>query len=652
MAKGSNDHHLGMHRKITRRDFLDGVAIAAGAAAFEGSVGRAFAQAPAYPPALSGLRGQTDADFQAMHAIRDRAFMDKAGAPEATGEHYDLIVVGAGISGLATAFLFRQRMGVDARILILDNTDDFGGHAKRNEFTASDGRLFIGYGGSQTLQSPSFFTPAVAKLIADVGIDLGRFKTWYDDGWIKRHNLAGGAFFRKEDFGRDATVRLTEKAADWVPNAPLNDKAKRDLIALVDAPGDYLAGKSRAEKRQLLAATTYADFLTKIVGVDSQVLDYFRKVTTEYFGVGIDATSCIDAWAAGQPGFGGMNLGKAVDRAMSPSGRLLFKAPDEYIHHFPDGNASLARAIVRALIPAAVAGTTMEDLVLNKTDYGRLDEAASRVRLRLQAPCVKLRHLGTPATAKTVEATYLQGGRLKTVTAGRMVIAFWHREIPLICEEIGEMQKGALADQQKVPLVYSNVLIRNWSAFSKLGLSGFADPTGFWEGAFIDFPVSVGSYRFPEDPTEPMLLHLPKIAVEGRGAPREQSRAGRYALTALAFEDYEREIRDLLARALGPGGFDPATDIEAITVNRWSHGYSYEYMRPWDTYWPAGSLPIEHARKGWGRIAVANADSGAYAYAHSAIDQAARAVTELLGPVAGAPAFARFPGPPLDKIGL
>jgi len=220
-------------------------------------------------------------------------------------------VVGAGISGLAAGFLFRQRVGAKARILILDNTDDFGGHAKRNEFTASDGRLVIGYAGSQTLQTPSFFTPAVAKLIADVGIDLGRFNTWYDHSWNKRHGLEEGVFFRKEDFGRDATVRRSKnaKAADWVPSSPLNDKAKRDLIALIDAPVDYLPAKSRSEKRQILSATIYADFLAKTVGVDSQVLAYLKKGTADYFGVEIDAITCLDAWAGGHPGFDAMDLG-------------------------------------------------------------------------------------------------------------------------------------------------------------------------------------------------------------------------------------------------------------------------------------------------------------------------------------------------------
>jgi len=121
---------------------------------------------------------------------------------------------------------------------------------------------------------------------------------------------------------------------------------------------------------------------------------------------------------------------------------------------------------------------------------------------------------------------------------------------------------------------------------------------------------------------------------------------------ALSFEEMERQIRDVLGRALAEGGFDPAKDIEAITCNRWSHGYAYEYMRPWDRFWPDGELPIVKARKAWSRIAIANSDSGAYAYADSAIDQAARAVRELLGDPGNLPVFADFPGPPRDKIGL
>jgi spermidine dehydrogenase len=276
------------------------------------------------------------------------------------------------------------------------------------------------------------------------------------------------------------------------------------------------------------------------------------------------------------------------------------------------------------------------------------------VRLRLNASVVKVKHDGAPDAAKSVTVTYVENEKLKTVQAGHVVLACWHRVIPYITDELGAEQIAALKDQQKVPLIYTNVQIRNWRAFEKLGIAGFEMPSGFWEGAAIDYPVSIGDYTFAQQPDDPVVLHLSKVVVSGaRGvSARDQALAGRRSLMTIGFEDMEREIRDMLGRALAEGGFDPARDIEAITCNRWSHGYAYEYMRPWDAFWPDGELPIVKARKPWGRIAIANSDSGAYAYAHSAIDQAARAVRELLGDPGNLPAYADFPGPPRDQIGL
>jgi spermidine dehydrogenase len=276
------------------------------------------------------------------------------------------------------------------------------------------------------------------------------------------------------------------------------------------------------------------------------------------------------------------------------------------------------------------------------------------VRLRLNASVVKVKHDGAPESAKSVTVSYVEGGKLKTVRAGHVVLACWHRVIPFLTDELPADQVAALGDQQKVPLIYTNVLIRDWRAFEKLGIEGFEMPSGFWEGASIDFPVSMGDYTFAQEPGDPVLLHLSKVVVgDERGvSARDQALAGRRSLVTLSFEEMERNIRDMLGRALAEGGFDPARDIEAITCNRWSHGYAYEYMRPWDAFWPDGELPIVKARKPWGRIAIANSDSGAYAYAHSAIDQAARAVRDLLGDPGNLPAFADFPGPPRDMIGL
>ena len=646
------DRRLGMDRKITRRDFLDGMLLTAGALATGIHGQRAEAKAADYPPALAGLRGQTAPSFAALHAVRDGAFWDKAGAPDATGETYDLVVVGGGISGLAAAFLYRQQSGGTARVLTLEACDDFGGHARRSEFVSANGAKIIGYGGSQSLQTPSYFSPAAKQLLADIAIDTEKFETYYDQDWAERHKLGPAVFFRKEQFGVDRLIKRTEKAADWVPKTPLNARAKRDLVELIDTPRD-LPGKSREEKLKILSETTYEKFLTDLCGYDPQLVTYLQNSTEGYLGAGIDAVSALDAWGNGNPGFDNLGLGVVPDGAMSASARRSLTDPDPYIFHFPDGNAGLARALVRALVPHALPGRGMESLVTTPVDYAKLDVAGAPVRVRLNAPVVRVAHVGKPDSAPSVIITYVENGRLKTVQSGHAVLACWHRVIPHILQELPGGQIEALNDQQKVPLVVGNVLIRNWRALAKLGIRGFTAPSAPWQGAAIDFPVSIGKYRFSRSPEEPVLLNLLKVQLGPKGtSPREQNLAGRRLLAGLTFTEMEYELRDLLARALEGGGFDPARDIEAITLHRWAHGYAREYMRPWDRFWPDGPLPIETARRRFGRIAIANADSGAYAYANSAIDQAARAVRDLLGHSADLPAYADFPGPPRGVLGL
>ena len=643
-----------MDRKITRRDFLDGALLTAGALSAAALGGTARAETAGYPPILTGLRGQTNEAFNVLHALRDHNLRSVISGPqESTGETYDLVVVGGGISGLAAAFLYRQQSGGKARVLILENNDDFGGHARRNEFTAGNGRKIIGYGGSQSLQTPSYFSPAVKQLLRDIAIDTGKFKGYYDADWADRRKLGAAVFLAKESFGADRLVKITDMAADWVPQTPLNPKAKHDLIELIDRPRDYLSGKSREEKFKILSETTYAKFLTGICGYDPQLVTYFQNSTEGYFGIGIDGITAVDAWGDWEPGFDGMDLGDEAYRTMSASARRYLTDPDPYIFHFPDGNAGVARALVRAMIPAALPGRGMESLVVTPVDYGKLDVAGDPVRLRLNAPVIVVAHAGRPDSAKSVRLGYVDQGKLKTVDAGHVVLACWHRVIPYITHEVWPDQIEALNDQQKVPLVLANVLIRNWEAMARLGIRGFKAPSAFWHGAALDFPVSIGDYKFADTPSDPVLLSLVKVPLGTKGSsPREQSLAGRRALTQLTFEEMEYQIRDMLGRALADGGFDPARDIEAITLNRWAHGYAREYMRPWDPFWPDGKLPIETARRPWGRIAIANADSGAYAYANCAIDQAARAVRDLLGHSEGLPAFADFPGPPRDMIGL
>lgn len=652
MAQSENDKRLGMDRAITRRDFLDGIALAIGGSVLGTGRAQAFAAAETagYPPQSTGLQGQTEGSRMVAHALRDGSYWSSAGDIADTGEAYDLVVVGAGISGLAAAFLYRQQAGADKRVLLIDPLAAYGGHAKRNEFSASNGQTLIGYGGSQSMQTPSYFSAAVLQLLADVGIEPAKFEAFYDQKWAETRGLSGAVFFAREQWGMDKLVVQGDDTAVWVAQTPMNDKAKADLIALIDAPGDYMPGLTVEEKLKKLSEITYAQFLLDYVKADPQLVDYFQSSTTGYFGVGIDATTALDARGNWNPGFDGMGLGDAVYPAHSPSGRLAFTDPDAYIYHFPDGNAGIAHALIRALIPTANSGTTMEELATVATDYAALDVAKNAVRVRLNSTVVKVAHT---ADKSAVTVTYADAaGKPMAVTAGHVVLACWHRVIPYLTDEISAAQAEALNDQQKVPLLYTNVQLRNWEAFDALKIEGFEAKGMFWSGAEIDFPVSMGSYKFADKPSDAVILHLSKVMVEPGLSAREQALAGKRALMGLTFEEMERDIRDMLDRALAGSGFDPARDIEGITVNRWAHGYAYEYMRPWDAFWPDGELPIVKARQPWGRIAIANSDSGAYAYAHSAMDQAVRAVRDLLGVPDNAPAFATFPGPPLDKLGL
>jgi len=345
--------------------------------------------------------------------------------------------------------------------------------------------------------------------------------------------------------------------------------------------------------------------------------------------VGIDAVSAQDAWGLDMPGFAGLKLddrpGKGMNRDSIPN-----EEAEKYFFHFPDGNASIARLLVRKLIPDAIPGSSWSDVVLAKANYARLDESSSPVRIRLNSTAVRVKHVGDAASAKEVEVAYAHGSKVYTAKAKNAVLACWHVVIPYICDDLPDKQKQALASAQKVPLLYTNVLIRNWKAFEKLGASAIYAPGMYHSSVSLDIPVSIGGYECARKPEEPIVVHMMRTPCQPGRPAREQHMLGRIELFQTSFETMEREIRSQLARTLGAGDFDPARDIAAITVNRWPHGYAYEYNSLWDPFWlEGGETPCEVARKPFGRIAIANADAGAYAYTDEAINQAWRAVGEL-----------------------
>lgn len=647
----STRNELGMDRKITRRDFMDGVALGVGAVAagsLLGAAGSAPAQAaPAspgavgrrggvYPPGRDGMRGQNQLD-NFGHQLRAGTFWDNAGEPQATGETYDLVVVGGGISGLAAARIFQQQAGRKARILVLEALDDVGGHARRNDFSTTH-RQLIGYGGSQSLDAPSSFAPVAKKLLDDIGIEPARFEKYFDKDFEDRHHLGSGVFLDKESWGADFLGRWhgTPNYRKVLAGSPVEAATRAKIEEIYNGKVDYLAGLTRAQKKNKLDRITYLEFLRDHAGADAGTLKYLQTVSNGNWGYGIDAIGGLDAWVEPFPGFRGTfqpYWDDKPDPRMAPTAHKLWYAEDEYIYHFPEGNAGVVYSLVRKLLPEALPGKGMQTITTNRIRYGRLDQPGNRVRIRLNAPAVRIKHVGDPGTATKVDVTYLEKGKLRVVRAANVVMACQNSLIPYLTDELGDAQREALFDSRRLALCYTTVEVRNWKAFKKAEVAHVRYPTAYWQSIGLDFPVSMGRYQFPDKPKDRALLHVTSsFCKPGSGEhPQDQAAYGRRQLAGTTFDEMEFRLRDQLARTLGRFGFDPADDILSITVNRWAHGYAYEYARPWDKFWPAGPLPSHVARQRWGRVAIANTDSAPRAYVDAAIGMAARAVAELTG---------------------
>lgn len=652
--KSFTDKELGMNRKILRRDFLSGASIAVTGAILCPSLAKAMqafddprpqqSDADYYPPNKSGMRGSHDGSFETAHLVRDG---DGFKAKD-TGEEYDLVVVGGGISGLAAAWFYRQSAGPDKKLLILDNHDDFGGHAKRNEYNL-DGRNILVNGGTLNIEQPSNYSPVAMGFLREIGIDTKE----YHERSREMHRahrtelgLGGATFFASDTFGgSDGLVKRERRAEggwdDFFDKAPIEDDLKEDFRKLhnEEVHAKSFDGLTDEEKKKKLAGMSYADYVTKELGIDERVLPMYAPGLHFRFYMGAEQVPALFCWElGGNPGFKHLNL-KPTEKispmhhiAGSQHGRE-HEYREESIY-FPDGNATITRMTVRGLIPDAIPGETLDDIFTAKVDYSKLDVAGHATRLRLNSTAINVAHNGNPETAKDVTVDYMQGGQAKRVKTKNVIFACWHNVIPYICNDYSEEQKEAMLYGIKAPRVYTNVLLRNGKAFEKLGISSISSPGLYHTTASLHYPISAGDYKAPYTMDEPVIVKMHRAPNAPGELRRDQLRLGRYDLLNTPFETFERNIRDQLQRMLGEGGFDAARDIAAITVNRWPHGNAYAYDTITEPYhwamYATDDRPCVVARQQLGRLSVANSDADASPFTDAAIDQAHRAVREVL----------------------
>ena len=626
--------------KITRRDFVIGSLVVAGASSLPFATGSpgvmAGPESDYYPPARQGLRGSHPGSYEAAHQ-RARQGRTDWGPTQNQEEIYDLVVVGGGLSGLAGAFFFQQRHGTDKKILVLENHDDFGGHAKRNEHEI-DGRLLIGQGGSESFETPRGFSSVMRNMLDDLGVDWDGFRPSYDTDFYRRHGLGAVTFFNRGTFGEDKLVRHpfcdypgfvegllrpTLSYEQAVKQTPLNPRAQGQLLRVLNS-GQQDLGVEKSEMRAFANRIGYLDFLRNNLGVDEPtVLAMARGTGMDYAGTATDAMSLGEALTTGV--LGGdpydnwsdvLAPGDYQEYINKDGGTYSVEYP--FIDHYPDGNATIARSLVKKLVPAVGHGNNPQEIVTSRFNYAELDKPGNSTRIRLNSTVIKVEHRGRVGDADEVNVNYIRAGQAHTVRARGVVMAGYNMMIPHIVPGLPPEQDAALRALSKVPLQYTTVGLRNWRGVKEAGIGMAICPGNIHQVAGMDYPVSVGNYRFTRGPDDPCVLHMRSCPLgDSVGAPRiVQAKEARHRMLKMQFRDYEAELRDHLGGMLPHTHFDFDRDVASITINRWAHAYII-------------GNPGEVGRQRFGRITIANSDASGSALMQTAVEQAWRAVREL-----------------------
>ena len=635
-------------KQIKRRDFVSGVAIGAGGLLLAGCTddrpvsfanevprgGLAPSSGSYYPPTLTGMRGSHEGSYEVAHALSWRG--EKPADYQLLDEHYDLVVVGAGMSGLAAAHFYREKMGPEARILILDNHDDFGGHAKRNEFHR-DGRMMVSLGGAQNIESVTGYSDAATKLMEDIGLNED-FLNFMDVSTSENLALVGN-FDANNGVALPGSQDHFIYAGNWnavmfggegyeqvLESLPLPGDEREKLITFWGGNRDFLEGLSLSEKWEYLNTVSYNQFLIDKVGLLPTTVPILNAIILHLSGMTGWNLTVGEALLGGASGIKSLGwLGKATAAAGGAFIDRLLK-----IRMFPDGNASVARLLVQKLIPTVAPEVTGPDSIVGaRFNYEALDEAGNDTRLRLNSTAVGIRE----NQAGEVEIDYVEQGSAKRVLADHCILACYNGLIPHLCPEMPESQKAGLAYGVKTPFVYANVQVRDGKAFSKAGATLFQCPHDPFQWVSCAPTVAVGGFEPPRGPDDPMVIFMmhspmPMTKPDPKLSTRDQLRLARTEIYQAQFSDYEQQIREQLQSMLGQFGFQHQSDIEAITVNRIPHGYAYPYVKLDDPDWEAGQAPHEIGRAQFGRISVANSDSEAVALMNAAFDAAYRAVEE------------------------
>lgn len=632
------DNALGMGGDITRRDFLDaallgvgGALLAAPAPASAHATARPLAQARADNWTGYGgvgdyahANGNTQEVIVAAHRIRDGAYAKLPPGVSDTGEAYDLVVVGGGISGLAAAWYYKKGSGGARKCLVLENHPVFGGEARQNEFLVNGHRL-IGPQGSNQGSVPRAGTDSPLN---DIWSDLNlereiRYQEW--DASLKPlrfqmdnyahmegvdESLVDVGYFFDEHSGAPRPTWLRNIWANGLADAPFPDDVKRDLLKWRNSTGE-----STDEFRRKLDTMTYKDYIERELGLRPEVTKMAEPVVGLINGASPDAVSAFAASQIGMPG--------TSARVRGMNGPLPLS--------FPGGNAAYARCYVRSLLPAAMpTATNLDGIFEGKINFAALDRADEATRIRLGTTVVRVEHVAKAGSPDHVAVTYEKGGALRRVTAKRVIMASGGWVNKHVLADLPSAIGDAYGQFYYAPAMVVNVALTNWRFLYELGAPAcrwFGDGFGF--SCNIRRPMVAGAYQPPFHPDQPTILTFYLGLYTPGQSAYDQGVMGRAKLLEASYADIERRIRQQMITLFLDAGFNPSSDIAGIVLNRWGHARLLQ--PPGFHFGRDGKLsPREVVEQGYGNVLIAHSELNGHQNFTGAMAQGKRAAEQAL----------------------
>ena len=609
---------------MTRRDYLNSTLLASGSILLSGLSPRDLLAKDDWD-GYGGIgdyarsNGNTFDVLTDGHKIRDHAFQPFHGSVIETGEEYDCVIVGGGISGLAAGLFFARQAGPRASCLIIENHGVFGGEARRNEFLV-EGRRLIAHQGSAM-----FFPPLDGTFLAafydSIGIDSSQFKY---QAWMghdpeiplgRTSYLQGGSncgFFFGAKFGQSNGLWLIDPWGKKLAGAPVSESVRRELIA-VHAAKPVLPQHHGDDVSRHMDSITLEQHLMESYGISRQtVRSFLSPVTGGGSGLGADALSAYAEYAADV---------------------LLPWKYDAGAQMFPGGNAGVARHLMKALIPDAIPGpVTLANVCQSPIQFATLDRQGQPTRVRLRSTVVAVQHdrSRAPESSKSVRIVYLQGGKLYSIKARAAIMAGGNWTTKHIVLDLPEAHRKAYAQFHRAPCLMANVALRNWRFLYKLGISECQWFEGVGNYMALRKMATFGAVSPEISPDSPVVVTL-KILFSSAGLPiQEQVTRGRAELFSTPYRDYEHRIVEQFTAMFSSSGFEAPRDIAGIILNRWGHAYLSP--QPGFFFGTDGQPgPGEFLRNHpFGRIAFANSDLGGIMDHRTSILEAQRAVGQVM----------------------